>query len=443
MDNLTETSTTPKQEIALPEPLRGQPLDRALESLRSEKGLDPVTTNRLLNIETAETPGLSKLDKVVPAALMAGYVGTFAATRLVGAEFLPTDVPPLLHQVLQGVHNLTVNAARNPTLGEHLPFLLLEAAGVWGAAKTLPDWLRARGKKQQIREAQQTVREQISAGEFKYDMVPGYTAAFIGLGDPLADRLQQVKDPDQVMLYSNARIDNQVWQLLNKNGQQEQIYQVLDRGDFQKAGEVLLLPVKYEDMFLPDKTGHDMTIDEIAAMVNVVDEYSKSRGTPLKKVVIVGSKDMQETYVRRIDRDETEESQKTLSELVDELNQQREGARVEIIDPTEIVMKRIDELANGRYIEFVSTQESDQRYGQRFYEQLERMNYQPTTSESVNVLYNITDVPTEVRAGKNDIAVIFDPSKKQGLIAKGLPEENIVIVPDITLQALSSEVEKG
>lgn len=443
MDNQTEKSTAEKEEAIKQEPLKGNQLDKSLESLRSKNGLDPVTTNRLLSIETAKTPGVSKMDKVIPAALMAGYIGTFAATRLAGAEFLPTEVPPLLHQVLQGVHNLTVNAARNPTIGEHIPFLLLEAAGVWGVVKTLPNWLKARGKRQQIKEAQESIREMISKGKFQYDMAPGHTAAFIGLGDPLADRLQQVKNPDQVMLYSHARIDNQVWQLLKKDDQQEQIYQALDRGNFQKAGEVLLLPVKFEDMFLPDKVGHDMTIDEIAAMVNVVDEYSASRGIPKKKIIIVGSKDMEESYVRRSGKGQIEESQQTLAELVDEMNQQRTTAGVEIIDPTEIVMKKITTLANGRTIKFVSTKESDQRYGQRFYEQLSAINYQPRVPEVVNVLYNITDTPTEVRTGTKDIAVILDPSKKQGLQTKGLPEENIILVPDVVLQILSGEVDKS
>lgn len=443
MDNKTEISSVPKQEVSTQEPLKGAQLDKALESLRRKNGLDPVTTNRLLSIETAKTPGVSKIDKAIPAVLIAGYIGTFVATRLAGGELPTVEMPQALHQALQAVHNISVNSARQPTLSEHLPFLLLEGAGLWGAVKTLPNWLKARGKRQQIKEAQESIKETISKGEFQYNMAPGHTAAFIGLGDPLADRLQQVKNPDQVMLYSHARIDNQVWQLLKKDGQQEQIYQALDRGNFQKAGEVLLLPVKFEDMFLPDKVGHDMTIDEIAAMINVVDEYSASREIPKKKIIIVGSKGMEESYVRRSGKGEIEESQQTLAELVDDMNQQRASGGIEIIDPTDIVMRKITALAGGRTIEFASTKESDQRYGQRFYEQLGAINYQPRIPEVVNVLYNITDIPTEVRTGSKDIAVILDPSKKQGLQAKGLSEENIIVVPDITLQVLSSSVDKS
>lgn len=443
MDRQTEKPPVPKQEVSTQEPLRGAPLDKALKSLRLKNGLDPVTTNRVLNIKADETPGLSKWDKVVPAVLMVGYIGTFTATRLAGGELPTVEIPQILHQALQAVHNLSVNSVRQPTLSEHLPFLLLELAASWGAAKTLPNWFKARGRRQQIKEAQGSIRETISRGEFQYNMARGHTATFIGLGDPLADRLQQVKNPDQVMLYSHARIDNQVWQLLKKDGQQEQIYQALDRGNFQKAGEVLLLPVKYEDMFLPDETGHDMTIDEIATMVNVVDKYSTSRGIPKKKIIIVGSKGMKESYVRRSGMGQIEESQQTLVELVDEMNQQREIADVEIIDPTDIVMRKITALAGGRTIKFVSTKESDERYGRRFYEQLSAINYQPRVPEVVNIIYNITDTPTGVRAGMKDIAVILDPSKKQSLQAKGLLEENIIIVPDVILQVLSGEVDKS
>ncbi len=443
MDMQAEKSAVSKQEVATAEPLKGAELDKALQSLKSQNGLDPTTTNRLLAIETAETPGVSKLNRAIPAVLVAGYIATFAATRLAGGDLPAIDMPQALHEVLQAVHNLSTNSAREPTLSEHLPFLLLEGAAVWGAVKTLPNWFRARGKKQQVKEAQRTITETISKGEFQYNMAPGHTAAFIGLGDPLADRLQQIKNADEVMLYSQARIDNQVWQLLTKNGQQEQIFRGLDQGDFKNAGEVLLLPVKSEDMFLPDKTGHDMTIDEIAAMINVVDEYCQSRGLPKKKVIIVGSKGMEESYVRRNSEGQSEESKQTLAELVDDLNKQRESASIEIIDPTEIIMRRIITLANGKTVSFVSTKESDQRYGQRFYEQLEAMNYQPTVPGSVNVLYNITDIPTGVRTGKDDIAVILDPSNKRGLQTKGLLEENIIVVPDVALQALSGEVDKS
>lgn len=424
-----------------PEPLKGQELDRALEGLRTKAGLSPATTNRLLSIETAEAPGLSNLDKVIPAALMVGYIATFAATRLAGGEFPTAEIPPVLHEMLQAVHNLSNNAANNPTLREHLPFLFLEAAAVWGAVKTLPDWFRSRGKRQRIKEAQQVSKSEIEKGEFNFDMAPGHTAAFVGAGDPLADRLQTISPPDQFIQYSHAKIDGKVWQLLRQNAQQEEIFKVFDRGDLKDAGEILLMPVKYEDMFLPDKTGHDMTIDEVASMVNVVDEYCQSRGIPRKKVVIVGSKDMQETYVRRTAAGGKEESQKTLAELVAEMNHQREGVNVELIDPTEIVMKKITQLAGGRTIEFVSTGESDERYGQRFYERLKSAGYHPNSPDKARILYNITDVPTQVQAGRDDIAVILDPSKKQSLINRGLPEESIIVVPDLTLQVLSGTLD--
>jgi hypothetical protein len=429
-----------KKELLL---LKGKELDQALKNIREEKGLNPATVNRFLSIETSEVSRLSKLDKVVPLVLMAGYVATFAWTRL-NPESLPIQMPPALDQALQAIHNLTTNAARSPTVGEHLPFLLLEAAGIWGATKTIPNWLKARGKSQRIKEAQQTVKEEIDEGRFRFGMAEGHTAAFVGFGDPLADSLQQNKKSDEVMLYSHVKINNRVWQLLAKNGQQEEIYRVLDRGDFGKAGEVLLLPVKNEDMFLPDKTGHDMTIDEVAAMIDVVDAYCKSRSLSKKRIIIVGSKSMEESYVRRSNKEKTQESQKTLGGLVDEINQQRKDGKVEIIDPTEIVMKKIISLASGRNIEFVSTKESDQRYGERFMNLLTTMEYRPKENNNVvRVLYNISDIPTATKAGQGDIAVILDPSKEQVLEAKGLPKQNIIIVPDITLQTLSREVDKS
>ena len=412
-------------------PLQGSELDGVVSALASKRGLSPDTVQSFLATELEQTRVLSKADKWIPAGLMVAHLASLATVNLTG-DTLPTigTLAPAVHELLQAVHNLTVNAANSPAVRDHLPFLFLEAAGGYGALRTIPKWLSLRGKGERAREQQTLARERVASGGMQFKMAEGHTAAFVGGGDWLADRLQEVKPRDQVMQYANLKLDSSVWQKLPKQGRQEELFDALDRGDFQSAGEVLILPVKEEDMFLPGEEGHDISLDEIQSLVVVLDSYCESRNIDQKRVLIVGRKTMRETYVSRTDQNVFATSSFTLEERVGAMTANR--PKIEIVDPTEIVIRKIAKLANGRRITTGGTLASDERYGSRFFQALKGIGgYKPANgAEEVKALYNITDIPTEVHVGRRDIAVILDPSKKQTLLNKGVPEENIIVVPD-------------
>lgn len=425
-------------------PLQGKGLDEVVSTLALKRGLSPTIVERFLVTDLEQTGALSRADKWIPAGLMAAHLVSLATVNLTG-DTLPSlgTLPPAVHELLQAVHNLTVNAANSPAVRDHLPFLFLEAAGGYGALRTVPKWLSLRGKGERAREQQTLVREKVESGEMKFKMAEGHTAAFVGGGDWLADRLQEVKPRDQVMQYANLKLDSSVWQMLQKQGRQEELFDALDRGDFQSAGEVLILPVKEEDMFLPGEEGHDMSLDEIESLVGVLDSYCRSRNIDQKRVLIVGRKTMRETYVSRTDEDIFTTSSTTLEERVRTMVVNR--TNIEIVDPSEIVIQKIAKLANGRRITIGGTLASDERYGLRFFQALKGVGgYEPENgAEEVRVLYNITDIPTEVHVGRRDIAVVLDPSKKQTLLNKGVPEENIIVVPDEVLSVLTKKVDES
>ncbi|KKQ52730.1 MAG: hypothetical protein UT19_C0003G0067 [Candidatus Woesebacteria bacterium GW2011_GWB1_39_10b] len=436
---MNEITEIPKIE---PVPLRGKELERTLSQLSADRGLEPHIVERFLITDLEKTQGLSSADKWIPASMMAAHLVSLATVNYAG-DTLPAlgTLPPAIHELLQAVHNLTVNAANSPALRDHLPYLFLEGSVFYGAVKTVPNWLKLRDKKATAREQQTIVRQKTESGEMKFKMAQGHTAAFVGKGDWLADRLQEAKPDDQVMQYAQLKIDSGVWQIIQKLDRQEEVFETLDRGDFQSAGEVLILPVKDEDMFLPGDEGHDMSLDEIESLVSVLDAYCKSRNIESKRILIVGRKALKESYVTRTGDGEIETNSETLEERVKIMTQKR--GETEIIDPTEIVMRRIMKLADGRKLTLAGTTASDERYGLRFFQALEEMGgYEPGTGEEIRVLYNITDIPTEMHVGDNDIAVILDPSKKQSLVNRGVPEENIIVVPDIVLDVLDKKVEE-
>ena len=424
------------------EPLKGKQLDQALKDLARERRVKPEVVSRFLAIDTEEIQSWPKVlgELAIPSGLLLTHLITLA-----NVESLPPmgELPPRLHEFFQAVHNLTVNAARSPALKDHLPFLLLEAAPVWGFARTTPEVLKIRGKKGKIRELQKQTAEKAKAGELPFAMAEGHTAAFVGGGDLFADRLQEVKAADEVIQYAHLPLTTQVWQAIEKAGHQEKLFSALDHGDFTKAGEVLMLPVVEEDMFLPGEEGHDMSLDEMRALVSVLDAYCEARSVAKKRVVIVGRRTMVQEYAELGPGTKLERSRKFLHGLARELTDER-GVEVEIIDPTELVMERIAKLSGGKTLNIYGTKESVERYGERFYAALGEMDYTVTEpNEIVRVLYNVSDVPTEVEATPDDIAIILDASRKQSLLDNGLPESQVIVVPDLVLDHLSLEVEES
>lgn len=422
--------------------LKGSELDSTVKSLAEDRGLNPKTVQRFLRVDSESVSRLGKVDKWIPPALFAGYLLTYAATKTWGAQ-LPglVELPTFSHELLQAVHNLGNNAAETPWLRDHLPYISLEFSVAWAGLKTLPNFLHLKGKGEKIEQLQTEVKRKIEKGEMRYEMAKGHTAAFVGNGDWLADQLQAIKPADQFMQYAHLKINKDVWQLIEKDRQQEEIFSALDRGDFAKAGEVLILPVKKEDMFLPADTGHDMTLDEIEGLISMTDAYCVARKIPLKRVIIVGRATLKEDYIERDQSGIIKSQSKTLNDLQSELEVKRVGVSTEIYDVTAETMKKIKDLAAGREITYRATKASDERYGERFYEALGE--YRSTAKSIVTVHYNINEKPTETGANSQDIAAVLDPSTKAVLIQKGMSEENIILVPELVLKDLSLEVEKN
>jgi len=409
---------------------------------------NPITPQQMRVLLDDDPAGrsLKKIEKYGPPALLGVHFLTLATLNQWG-DSLPSfgTLPPLVHNSLQAVHNFSVNAADSPALREHIPYISLDLAGTWGLISGLRGLLLGRtGKK--IEASQIEVLQRIAEGIFRYEMVPDHSAVFVGNGDRIGELLQELLPLDQVMLYSHEKITSDVWQHIQQTGRQEEIFESLDRGDFKHAREAVLLPVKDEDMFLPDEIGHDMTLDEIRLMIDIFDAYSQERGIPQKEVVIVGSPAMSQTYIesnRLIDSSGIDAIRTTvrLDEMVAQLNEGRdENRQIKIIDPTELVMQKVMALANGRDISFISTEDSFRRYGERFFDALSQLDYKPTGEEAVNVIYNITDIPTQTTASTRDIVIIIDPKMKEHLLQRGVPAEQIILVPELVTTELGIEM---
>ncbi len=417
-------------------------MDAAINLLATGKGFSPKDVQGFMTLDQGANR-LALVDKAGPIALMATYILTYGSLGTTPNDLpMVGPLPPVAHDILQAIHNITVNSAQSANLLHHLPFLALEGSLGWGGLRTIPNWLRLNRKWEQIKIIQDAMGTKIKNGEFAFKMNSNHTAAFVGNGDKTASHLQLLKPLGEVMLYGQNKIESPVYQLMRKDINEREAFQILDRGDFTSAGEVLISPMKDEDMFLPGNDGHDMTLDEIDALISRLDRYCESRKIEKKRVIILGRKTISQEYRSRDGFSHFSSRTETLAHLVERLKEQRGGIPIDIIDPTEIVMEEIVRRANGRNIQLVATAESDKRYGKRFYGELSAMGYTPTIEGTVNILYNITDLPTQTKAEPSDIAVILDPTMIDGLLAKGMSRENIILVPELVLKKLRHEVDK-
>ncbi len=423
-----------------PKPLNGPELREVLDALSLERGLGPLEVERFLKLDPESVRPLGKIDIIYPIAAVVVY----AVTRTIFETYpeVPKgiELPLWAHNFLQALWALGNNAADSPAVIDHLPYISLLLGGIWGIKNTLPKFLRGDSFVDRVTRAQEKVASAVAAGEMKYRMREHHTAAFVGKGDPLADTLQKVKGPAMVMQYADSPINEKVWQLIPTNGNHEQIFQALDRADFTQAGEVLILPVKAEDMILPGPDGHDMSLDEIAAKIRISAKYCRVRKIDQKRIFVVGDLDHEENYAKRTGEDEAETSIKTLKQLLNEVQADLilQGMQVEIIaeDTTKDTVAEVVRLAGGRKIEYHSTRQSDERYGLRFYKELKLIGYQanPDMTAKSRVFYNITDIPTEMNVDPDDIAIVLDKSVKERLMAAGFKPENI-ICPSERMQA--------
>lgn len=422
-------------------PSNRRDLKAEIEAVETNQPLAIDQLHHVLSVDPNALQSYKALRVAIPIILFGGYVATYAITH---QEAFPinrgAELPWVVNGALQAIHALSNNSAQESYLAYHVPFIFLELFGISSVAGVW-DFLNKRGLASRAREAKILLQNRIKEGTQTYTMPHSHTAVFEGQGDWIAEALQQRRQTD-VMRYASVPIDSTIWQLFDPALGDEHLSQALTRADFQSAGEILLLPTMKQHLFLPDSVKHkDMSLDEMEDLVGFVDSESDEK----KRVIIVGSGKFSDEHVStHLMNGTVDKSSKTLDQLVVELEEAR-GASVQLIDPTQLIMQRIFDLASGRPLVFSANAQGDVEYKTRFQTEVgeaqEGGRYTPDTSLSeVRVVYNVDDAPTRVQAKNGDIVVILDSRKRAKLIERGIPEDHILCVPEIVLDKVDQEV---
>lgn len=126
----------------------------------------------------------------------------------------------------------------------------------------------------------------------------------------------------------------------------EDLKNVLERSDGAGAGEYIFFPVKDDKIFLPPETAYDLSphkLDILCQNIRTIERENKWR---TKRIIIVGDR-LHRSYV--CSEDEKRPLKKT-EDIISLESIAKKYKNVTLLDPTDIVMKRIIEIAAGRAV---------------------------------------------------------------------------------------------
>ena len=299
-------------------------------------------------------------------------------------------LPERAAKALDYVWGLVGKPVGKPHLMYHLPNIIIYAFGVAGV-RQLWRSINKNNWKDRVEAAQKKLGEMIASGHAQFAFASGFSVLFAGDGDRIAKSLV-VDDPTIGPTLSTMRpLYTNLWGQYKSADGDEGFEQVLEQFNTEDAGEYVLFPVVDEHLFLPGMDEFDIAPHRVEIAVQRIRDFEKEKGWSQKRILIVGDREQKSRFVTtsrngRIEAPDDEVSLRTI--VADHEN-------VIIADPTDITLRKIIDIADGRQIFFRASDHGAEKYGKAFYHRLSLLGYEPTKETSLTVGYDISDLETE------------------------------------------------
>ncbi len=356
--------------------------------------------------------------------------------------FLPswTNLPP---QVLAGVDyvwNILSEPVEKANIIYHLPNIALYSFGILGIKK-LFDAIDRKTWLQKTLEAKEKLQQHIRYGYTNFSLAQGHSILFVGSGDFIGMQFA-LNNPDAVATVSEVkpRYTN-IWSYYSAETLYQDLEHVLIRTDAVTAGEYLFFPVKDDQIFLPGPNSYDLSPHKLDILCQNIRMIEKSYNWPAKRIIIIGDK-YHQSYVESQDKTKSiKNSQDAIT--LESIAQKYEN--ITLLDPTDIVLKKIIEIAQGRKIVFRATKQGLAEYKNRFYSRLEELGYksQAKSKGILTIGYDLFEDQTEQQtlARKIDsyFPVVLSKNVCDALIRNGYKPEEFLYVPELVLAEVTQE----
>lgn len=320
----------------------------------------------------------------------------------------------------------------------HIPNIVLYSFGVIGVKK-LFDALNKRTWINNILDAQTRLNEDIDNGTHELCLAEGHSVLFVGNGDFIGKQFVLDHDKDMAVTISKQRPSyTKVWNYYDKDLGYEELKQVLTRIAGEKTGEYIFFPVVDDQIFLPGANAYDLSPHRLDIFCQDLRNIEQELDLHEKRIIIVGDK-YHHSFVRSEDINKIiRGSSDTIS--LEEISNRYSNTT--LIDPTDIAMKRIVDIAKGRKIVFRATKEGIKEYKKRFYERLKEVEYKQDKRKKgvLTIGYDIFEDLTEQQslAGSVDdyCPVVLSTNVRDALVRNGYKRSEFLYVPELVLKHL-------
>ncbi len=411
------------------------------DGARIEAGL----VKPFLDHKFQETSQTGKIMLKVAAAISLFFASVLVIFPEVGEmliDFLPGFflLPERLATALDYVWGLVGKPVGKRHLMYHIPNIIIYAFGVAGVRQL---WRRINKNnwKDLVEDSQEKLRKIIAEGAGRFAYAPGFSLMFVGEGDQIGKSLVLDDPIIGATICSRCQPYTDLWGKYETSEGEEGFVRVLDQFNAEDAGEYVLFPVQDENLFLPGEFEYDIPPHRVDIAVRRIREYETGKKWDPKRIIIIGDKEQKSRF-------STASSDGRLDALHDDISLQTVAESYEnilVFDPTDATLLKIIEIADGREILFRASDQGIEKYSQRFFARLALLGYEPSSSESLTVGYDISDLETEhqVVSQKKSayLPVILSRDVFDGLLNTHLQNDAYIFVPRLVKQELQKLVE--
>lgn len=344
-------------------------------------------------------------------------------------------LPERLAKALDYLWSLVGKPVKKQHLMYHLPNIIIYAFGVAGVRQLLRK-INKNNWKDRVEDAQDALRKTIEAGTTPLRYAPGFSLLFVGAGDRIGRSLI-VDDPllGPTLGTGKPRYTD-LWGYFQNLDGDDGFDRVMDQYNAAEAGEYVLFPVVDDHLFLPGPTEYDTPPHRVEIAVQRIRAYEADQGWTPKRLFIVGDRAQTSLFVTSSAEGPvtTEDDEISLSSVA------AEQPNVHVVDPTDITLRRIMQIAAGRQIYFRASDTGSAKYSQRFYQRLADLDYVVDQPGALTVGYDISDLETEhqvIAQQQSDyLPVILSRDVFDLLQGRHLTEGSYIFVPHLVRDEL-------
>jgi hypothetical protein len=420
-------------------------LIRIARKISDNKPVTPEDISALLGFEkkNKESRTIHILKRAaLPLSLFLGFLFTAFPTDFNHfTETLPawTNFPPFMLTGVDYLWNLIGEPVRKANIVYHIPNIVLYSFGIFGIKKLI-DALNRRTWLDRVLTAQQKLKKDLSSGIVSLSLRKGHSLLFVGKSDFIGMQFVLTHKPAEAVTIAAHKPDyTDIWNYYDVETLYDDLKNVIIRSDGVNAGEYIFFPVKDDQIFLPSEKAYDLSphkLDILCQNIRKIEKELKWRG---KRIIVIGDK-FHRSFVQ------SEDQQKIITGSKDIISLESITAKyvnITVLDPSDIVLRKIIRLASGRKIVFRATKEGINEYKKRFYERLKLLGYRINVNKKgiLTIGYDIFEDQTEQQTLTRKIddyyPVVLSKGVHDALLRNGYKKDEFLYVPELVLAELN------